>query len=337
MSEPSTSASSGSLGPALEPALIAATQGRLSSIRWFRADWQRGGGSTALAVYTPGSAESPVDVVVKVPVAYNEIRWTRELSARAAAAGDPSPPTPRLLAGDVRLGGYDLGWLVLERLPGQPLGSHAGPVETAAMVAALDRFHMLAGAASSAHDAPQGKQLDFEQLIASSRAVVKHGVIAESQKWNNELKAVGKALPALLRHWHERVIDTWCHGDLHPGNAMWRRAPAAPAAHAPAPPAAVLIDLALVHPGHWVEDALYFERVYWGRSEVLGEKSPVSLLAQRRRERGVHNPDDYTLVAGAKRVLMAAAAPGMVEVEGNPRYLHAALELIERYLPSAAR
>ncbi|MFN0010345.1 MAG: aminoglycoside phosphotransferase family protein [Phycisphaerales bacterium] len=330
MSEPSTSASSGSLGPALEPALIAATQGRLSSIRWFRSDWQRGGGSTALAVYVPQPSAPAIEVVVKVPVTFNEIRWTRELSDRAAAAADPSPPTPRLLAGDVRLGGYDLGWLVLERLPGHPLGAHAGPAEAAAMVAALDRFHVLAGAVSSAHDAPPGKQLDFEKLIAASRAVVKHGVIAESQKWNNELKAVSKALPALLRHWHERAIDTWCHGDLHPGNAMWRHAAAEPRA-------AVLIDLALVHPGHWVEDALYFERVYWGRSELLGEKSPVALLAQRRRERGVHNPDDYTVVAAAKRVLMAAAAPGMVEVEGNPKYLHAALELIERYLPAGAR
>ncbi len=360
MPDTPTSAFAGSLGPSLEPALIAATQGRLTDIRWFRSDWQRGGGSTAFARFTPTGPHDPeprpIDVVVKVPVATAELRWTRDLAA-PAAAGEPDAhaPTPRFFAGDTRLNGYDLGWLVIERLPGQPLGTHVDAAAALAMIRAADRFHVRAAAIADARTAPLAREVDYEKMLAASREVARHGHIPEAQKWNHELKAVGKALPALLRHWRQRVIDTWCHGDLHPGNALWRIPPdspvpppaasavppksasrtSAPTTHAPEPVAA-LIDLALVHPGHWVEDALYFERVYWGRAELLGDKSPVAHLAALRKARGVHNPDDYTVVAAAKRVLTAAAAPGIVEREGNPKYLHAALEILTRSLPAVA-
>ena len=353
MTDPQATTFTGSLGPSLEPALIAATNGQLSNIRWFRSDWQRGGGSTATALFTPrdtAAPSTPIEVVVKVPVAYSELRWTRDLADRAAAAGDTLPPTPRVFAGDVRMNAYDIGWLVIERLPGQPLGAHVDPVAARAMVAALDRFHILAGEVSDARVAALAREPDYEKMLAASREVARHGTIPDAQKWNNELKAVGKALPALLRHWRARVIDTWCHGDLHPGNALWRVPPALPVPPVPpksaerpsvpaAPeatePVAALIDLALVHPGHWIEDALYFERVFWGRRETLGEKSPVTVLAALRKARGVHNPDDYTMVAAAKRVLVAAAAPAMVEREGNPKYLHAALETIGKSLAIA--
>lgn len=337
MTDPRASTFTGSLGPSLEPALVAATNGQLSNLRWFRSDWQRGGGSTATGLFTPKNAEAggpPIEVVVKVPVGPGELRWTRDLAQQAGASGDTQPPTPRVFAGDVRMGTYDLGWLVIERLPGQPLGAHVDPVAARAMVAALDRFHMLAAHVSDARVAALAREPDYEKMLATSRDVARHGTIPDAQKWNNELKAVGKALPALLRHWRGRVIDTWCHGDLHPGNALWRIPPGA-TANTSHEPVAALIDLALVHPGHWIEDALYFERVYWGHRETLGEKSPVTVLAAMRKARGVHNPDDYTMVAAAKRVLMAAAAPAMVEREGNPKYLHAALETIAKSLTIA--
>jgi hypothetical protein len=97
------------------------------------------------------------------------------------------------------------------------------------------------------------------------------------------------------------------------------------------------VDLALVHPGHWLEDALYLERQYWGHTELLHGIKPVSLIAKYRRERGLPTDENYADLAVVRRVLMAACAPALVDREGNPKYLHAALEVIERFLPQAAR
>jgi hypothetical protein len=97
------------------------------------------------------------------------------------------------------------------------------------------------------------------------------------------------------------------------------------------------VDLALVHPGNWVEDALYLERQYWGHSELLHGVKPLSTLAKFRRERGLPTDECYADLATVRRVLMAACAPALIEREGNPKYLHAALDLIERFLPQAAK
>ncbi len=52
----------------------------------------------------------------------------------------------------------------------------------------------------------------------------------------------------------------------------------------------VLVDLALVHPGHWVEDALYLERQYWGHSDLLKGVKPASELARLRQAWPRHGP-----------------------------------------------
>ena len=49
----------------------------------------------------------------------------------------------------------------------------------------------------------------------------------------------------------------------------------------------VLIDLAEVRPGHWVEDAVYLERLHWARPERLKGRNPVKLLAAARRRLGL--------------------------------------------------
>jgi aminoglycoside phosphotransferase (APT) family kinase protein len=124
----------------------------------------------------------------------------------------------------------------------------------------------------------------------------------------------------------------WCHGDLHPGNAMRRR----DTENGFGRPACVLIDLALVHAGHWVEDAIYLERQLWAHPEGLFGIHPVSLLARYRRELGLPTSGDYGAVANLRRLLSAACAPVYLEHDGSPKYLHAALETIDRLLPQVA-
>ena len=183
----------------------------------------------------------------------------------------------------------------------------------------------------------------------------RHGThsIQEAQRWNQAIKHVQHVLPRLVARWESRPINTWCHGDLHPGNAMRRPA----AAGGPLPPGAtpgggdggptpadnpapcVLLDLALVHAGHWVEDAVYLERLYWGKPELLHGVKPVSALSKFRKELGLHPApgEDSAMLASVRRVLMAASAPAYLHREGHPRYVHTALETIERLLPLVSK
>jgi hypothetical protein len=156
-------------------------------------------------------------------------------------------------------------------------------------------------------------------------------VIEHEQHWNDLLKKVQRALPTLVALWERREIDTWCHGDLHPGNAM-RRLVGEDAGGFSVRAPLVLIDLALVHPGNWIEDALYLERQYWGHAQLLHGIKPVSHMAKLRRDRGLKT-GEYSELANVRRVLAAACAPALVEREGNPRYMHAAMEILERILP----
>ena len=49
--------------------LAEACEGRLSTITWFRTDWQRGGAATGTAVFE-GNGGAPAPVVVKLPVVH---------------------------------------------------------------------------------------------------------------------------------------------------------------------------------------------------------------------------------------------------------------------------
>jgi hypothetical protein len=98
----------------------------------------------------------------------------------------------------------------------------------------------------------------------------------------------------------------------------------------------VLIDLALVHPGSWIEDAVYLERQFWGKPEALFGIHPVSTLAKHRRDLGLRTDGDYGTLANLRRVLMASVAPLYFAQEGHPRYLHAALETLDKLLPQVA-
>jgi len=344
------------LGAALVPALIAATDGRLSEVRFFKSQWQRGGASTATGTYQADSG--PVKVVIKVPVAYSEYSWSRELAA--AAGDDPHSPVPRVLAGGIELGGYDLAWLICEKLGGHivptgPSAQSASPTQACAavqsMLLSVAKMQLLAERIRPIQELDLGKGSEWQRAIASSREAVRRAQFPDSQKWHNLLKAVARRLPCLLDRWTHRGINAWCHGDVHPGNAMQRNAvpmlclcnaaafspdTGLPAVATERPPC-VLIDLALIHPGHWLEDALYLERVFWGRQHLLGNINSLKCLAAYRRQLGLPCVGDYGLLANVRRVLTAAAAPGLFEREGNVQYLRHALGLIERILPAVAR
>jgi hypothetical protein len=100
-----------------------------------------------------------------------------------------------------------------------------------------------------------------------------------------------------------------------------------------APNCCVLIDLALVRPGHWIEDAVYLERQFWAHPEQLFGVHPVSHLARLRREQGLSTDGDYGQLANVRRVLMAACVPALFPQEGSTRYVQAALDLLLRVLP----
>lgn len=389
--QPVSSGEVSSLAAALEPALRVACQGRLSEVGWFRSAWQAGGASTGLAQFTLDD-DQRVDVVVKLPVGPVEYRWTTalggmphvseritdgpidgaeahlvELSTACACA---MGPTPRVFAAGTEIGGHDLAWLVIERFPGEPLHKHLSReafedllLSAGEWYAAAERIRPVSSASI-----PTGK--DWEGLIEKGRAAIPDSDLQDAEQWKDAIRTVQKHLPRLLREWNSRELNTWCHGDLHPGNAMRRAGawwfaghhsadhgstalaganhvltPASAPMSAPCPPTAgasarvaarggcVLIDLALVHPGHWVEDAVYLERLFWGRPDAFGGLKPVSFLAQTRRDLGLSCDDDYTRLANVRRVLMAACVPAFLRHEGHPRYVSAALGVLQRSLP----
>lgn len=317
------------LGESLGPALREACEGKLGPIEWFRSVWQRGGAATGFSTWADPRLGEAREVMVKIPVGPVEHAWTSLLGRVEPEAFDGERaaglPTPRVLASGSSVGGYDLAWLVVERLPGKPLNTRADGEAFEALIHAAARFQHAAEEARPIGPAPEPP--DWERHIAKARERLRDGIVAEPQRWNEALRKARKALPRLVEGWRSRPINAWCHGDLHLGNAMVR------AGRGGSPGACVLIDLALVHAGHWAEDALYLERQYWGHEQALCGVKPVSALARVRREMGLENGEDYASVANVRRVLAAACVPLLLDREGNARYVRAALEVLERTLP----
>ncbi len=319
---------SSSLAAMLCPVLRQICDGRLSAVQWFRSAWQAGGASTGTATYqvTPSRA---VEVVVKLPVGPREYEWTTGAGRCAPDTEDHHGPTPRVLAAGTELGGYDLAWLVVEKLDGQPVSAMLSKDTIEGLLQAAADWYCAASSLRELDKAGPPPTEDWMGLIAKGRAAVRNNAIPNEQRWNEALKQTQRILPRLLAIWQARSINAWCHGDLHPGNAMMRRLP-----HRS--PSCVLIDLALVHAGHWIEDALYLERLFWAKPELLFGVKVVATLARFRRERGLETSDDYGAVAQIRRILMAATVPAFLEHEGHPKYVHAALETLERTLPNVA-
>jgi hypothetical protein len=303
-----------SLASSLAPVLMEACEGRLSDIRWFRTDWQRGGAATAMAKYK--SDNGPCDVVVKLPVVQRELTWTRRLQN-----GDADSVVPLLYASGETVGGYDLAWIVVERFSFGPLGTHWHDSHLPRIAKAAAKFHALANTFPV-----DRKPVDepWQDLIHHAHDNLVDNDVPSRQRWNLAIKTIRNQLPKLLDEWHAHARAQWIHGDLHIANAMSR--------HGMEEGSVALIDLAEVRPGHWIEDAVYLERQLWVRPERMEKHKPVKLIAQARKALGLPVDDAYPRLATIRRGLLAATAPAHLRIEGSPRYMDACLASLEHVI-----
>lgn len=299
-------------GAALAPVLVEVCKGNLDKVRWFRTDWQRGGALTGYCEWTD-DAGIVRPAVVKMPVSPTERRWLVQLSSDEV--------TPRVYAHGQQLGAYDLCWVVMERLPFGPIGTKWAREGFEIFADAAANFYVSAAVVPTTGPA---KIRNWEQMLEKARRHCTPRMLPDSQRWKQALKQANRMLPKWLSDWRNRDMGYWCHGDLHLANAMTRRKPP----HGPA----VLFDLANVHVGHWVEDAVYLEHLYWSRQETLQGKKPVKLIAHYMHDYGLSPGKDWPTLANIQRALYAMTAPAFLDAEGGRPHAAAALEVLERYL-----
>lgn len=306
-------------GAALAPALVEACGGKLSDITWFRTQWQRGGALTGYATWDDGGSSGGVKkVVVKMPVPPRERRWLVALHA------GPNPAVPWVFANGQELAGYDFAWVVMERLPFGPLGEAWGGREFDLIVDAAGRFYA-ATADAPIDPAWSPRKRDWTKILGDARKHVQDRGVRESQRWKAALKRANKKLDGWVDTWHGRGFDDWCHGDLHLGNAL---SVAAPGQDDDATDTARLIDLAEVRVGHWVEDAVYLEHLYWSARQRLGDRKIVSMVARERKRRGLNVGENWPELARVKRLLLAVSTATRLH-EVTTGHADAALELLE--------
>lgn len=299
------------LGADLEPALRHACQGRLSAVTWFRTDWQRGGALTGYATFQAANGQSHA-AVVKLPVNPVELRWLTRLQDAGGLA-------PKLWAQGTSLGEYDLAWVVMERLPFGPLSAGWGGVEFDLLIQAAARFY--ASASRFPVTEPPATR-HWEQTLERSRQNLRRHHIAHEQRWSQALKKAQRKLKQWTETWQGRPVNEWCHGDLHLGNAMTR--------HTPPQGPAVLLDYALVHPGNWVEDAVYFEHLFWARGQRLRGRNLCRDIAQERKRLGLPVAPDWPRLASVRRALLALSTPTILTQDGDPHHVQACLNVLEQ-------
>ena len=321
------------VGDLFEPLLQEASEGRLGPIGWFRADWQRGGAKTGRAEWTlaDGEVVHPVKgdrtesgkarVVVKIPVGPVEYLWNERMQPDGE---DEHGITARTFASGKTIGGYDFAWIVMERFRSGPLFGvkRKDAIDLAADAAA--RFYRRA----TRYVVDTAKRLeDWPALLERAREACRSEMLPKSQEWHSAIKRLQKQGQGWIREWTERPITGWIHGDLHPANVMSRSDDAEDPA--------MLIDLAAVRPGHWIEDAVYLERIYWARRSLIDGHDPVSLIGNARKRYGLAglcDEGDVHHLAQIRRALLAATAPAYLKSEGSPTYLTACLSVLEEML-----
>jgi len=298
------------LAAALGPVLVETCAGKLSDVRWFRTDWQRGGAATGFATFHDDAGAHPA--VIKLPVRPRERQWLERLQPYANVA-------PKLYASGDLLGGYDVAWVVMERLPHGPLGKKWGGAAFDLVIEAAGRFY------AASEDFPvriEPPKKNWDKILDTARAKARRHSVANEQRWGRALKGAHKLLKEWLSIWRDRPVDEWCHGDLHLGNAMSRT----PAPQGPA----ILLDYAELHAGNWLEDAVYFEHIYWSRPDLLDGRKICAALAHERKRLGLKIEEDWPRLASVRRALLAMSTPAMLEHDGAPQHVAAALEVLER-------
>ena len=200
----SSPSSSQPFGANLEPVLHKSCGGRLSAINWFRTDWQRGGALTGYSHYRDDDGQN-VAAMVKLPVPPAERLWLERLQA----AGDV---VPRLFAHGQALNGYDMAWLVMERMPHGPLGAAWQGRQFDLLIEAAGRFYK--ATEPFAVDSPP-PQRDWQAILQTARKKVSDRALPDAQRWKKVLKSADSKLRSWLSVWDDRRLDCWCHGDLH--------------------------------------------------------------------------------------------------------------------------
>jgi hypothetical protein len=296
----------------------------LGEITWFKTDWQRGGAATGKSSFALDNGQQ-IPVVLKLPVVQRELLWTQRLQNGAferwrASQDDGAslPVVPRLFACGETVGGYDLAWIVIEQFPFGPLGLHWHDDHIPRITGAAAEFHA-ATAPYSIDQVPTSEPWD--EIIDEASQSVKINNVPHAQRWTAALRTLRQRATTYISQWNLRSEDQWLHGDLHLANAMSRVS----ADHGPV----CLIDLAEVHAGHWVEDAIYLERQLWARPERTKVHKPVKALAAARKARGLRVDGDYPRLAMIRRALLAGTAPKFIKSEGHPAYLDACLNWLE--------
>lgn len=296
----------------LEPELHEACEGRLHDLRWVQMDWQHGGALTGFAEYRTESGDE-IETFVKFPVPGRELRWSRRLQS----CDDP-PVIPRLLASGASLGTHDIAWLVMERIPGAPLGARWKQGNLAATARAGARLH--ACSADVQIDRPKRRD-EWEQMLEKTKATLEIHTMPDHDAWVDGIRRAEDRWTDIIALWRSREPISWVHGDLHMGNAMQRENGEV-----------CLVDLAEVRPGHWIEDALYLERMYWAREDRIMSDDPLGTMRTCRSELGLDNGDGIEELAMARRILLAATTPAFLAHEGAKAHLKACLEVLARGL-----
>ncbi|MHC4427686.1 MAG: phosphotransferase family protein [Planctomycetota bacterium] len=302
------------LGASLGPVLRETCEGRLGEITWFKADWQRGGAATGTALFTLDDG-AEAEVVVKLPVVQRELLWLQRLQSE-----NSSSVVPCLYAGGPTLGDYDLAWVIIERLPHGPLGAHWHPDHMKRIAEAAAEFQ----AECARYPVDDRKRVEpWADLVKEAQESVRINSLDHENRWRDAIKTLRHKLGGIVERWEARPVE-WLHGDLHVANAMSRvgmdEGPVC------------LIDLAEVHAGHWVEDAVYLERQLWARPERLKAHKPVRAMAAARRARGLAADQSDAELAMIRRALLASTAPRFLKTEGDPRHLEACLRQLETAL-----
>ena len=90
-----------------------------------------------------------------------------------------------------------------------------------------------------------------------------------------------------------------------------------------------------MRPGHWIEDAIYLERLLWTHPDRLKRFKIVKSLATRRKELGLANGPDYQRLAAIRRTLLSATAPAFMKSEGSASHLSHCLDQLQRNMAQA--
>jgi hypothetical protein len=307
-----------SLAQNLLPHLREVTDGRLGKVRWFKTDWQRGGAATGRVMWRKEGVEHAA--IIKMPVVGRELLWLRRLQQATAPqeTNDRSAIIPQLYASGTTLGTYDMAWVVIECFDYGPLGKRWHENHITRLCDAAAAFHE--AAAMFEIDQPPRRE-DWPTLLKDSLELIKINELPHQQRWTKALKKIRRHEDEIITQWRARDTQQWLHGDLHLANAMSRVSPTTGPVS--------LIDLAEVHTGNWIEDAVYLERQLWARPERLAAASPIKLLAAARRRRGLPVEVEWPHLAAIRRLLMAATSPRFLRSEGHPRFLRASLDQLE--------